>query len=98
MKRIRRRHAAVLGAVLLVIAGIAAVILNLSSDIQGKLEQSAIENIKGNVMLVADSVSSIRETHTNGIYQMASSIHMDDDLVKLLREGREAGCFSVRAL
>ena len=71
MKHIQKRYIAVLGVALLVIAGIVAVILSLSSRIQEKMEESAIENIKGNVLLVADSVSSIRETQEQGSSSMA---------------------------
>ena len=60
MTHFRKRYVVMLGVALIVIDGITAVILNLSSNIQEKMEKSAIENIKGNVLLVADRGHAVR--------------------------------------
>lgn len=66
MKHIQKRYIAVLGVALLVIAGIVAVILSLSSD--GGIGD---REIKGNLLLMADGVFSIRETQAQWSYSMA---------------------------
>lgn len=98
MKYIRKKHFIMLGLTSSVIAGIIFIIIYLSTSIQEKLEMSATTNIQGTVQLIADSVTSVRTNQVNGIYRMASTIHMDDDLESLMRKAREDGAFSWAAV